>query len=96
MYCAPVVPIWFWTSSSNIAQVPELKWAIMYLPTRPFELTNPLGCLSVAELRRIRGFCAAQAPHPYRQRLRRLIVTTKFRYSNRENAWVVSQFDCGG
>jgi len=48
-------------SSSNIAQVPELKCAIMYLPSSPLELASPLACLSVAELSIRRGFCADHA-----------------------------------
>jgi len=61
MYWAPVVPMWFSTSSSKIGEVPELKWVIMYLPTRPFEFASPLVCLSVAEFSRMHGFCAAHA-----------------------------------
>src|SRR5215831_11312959 len=57
MYWAPVVPMWFSTSSSKIASVPDAKCVIMYLPTRPLELASPFGCLSVAELNRMRGFC---------------------------------------
>jgi len=44
-----------------IAEVPEAKCAVMYLPRRPLELPSPLGCLSVAELSMRRGFCADQA-----------------------------------
>src|SRR5712691_2377580 len=33
----------------------------MYLPTRPPELATPFGCLPLAELSMMRGFCAAQA-----------------------------------
>ena len=61
MYWAPVVPMWFSTSSSKIANVPELKCVIMYLPTRPFEFASPFACLSVAEFSSMRGFCAAHA-----------------------------------
>ncbi len=61
MYCAPVVPMWFSTFSSKIAQVPEAKCVIMYLPTRPLLLARPFRCAPFAELSRMRGFCADHA-----------------------------------
>ena len=61
MNCAPMVPRWFWMSSSNIAEIPAIECTIMYLPTSPFALASPFGCLSVVELSSTREFCPDHA-----------------------------------
>src|SRR6202044_1797801 len=48
-------------SSSDSAETPAMWCVIMNLPTSPLALASPFGCLSVAEFKSKRGFCADHA-----------------------------------